>query len=278
MKNQCTDTEIGKLITLYELGQLDEERRESFEQHQIECDFCFRELQGMVPIISTLRNQKDDIVNKLHGAGLSFASQKQQLLTTYRIERPNFWDEIIRIVKELTRSRGMVPAMVMTTVLILLLILPPTPGTDNPYLPLLSFQKAPYRLGSLRGPAATEAQQSFESGMEKYLEDHFNEAVVHLREAVELNPDEGKFWLYLGISHYLNRQAEPAIEALTIADSLTEYSLSSRTRWYLAQAYLLADRDDDATPILVSLASQKRDYAQKADSLLTKIQSVSLKN
>ena len=69
----------------------------------------------------------------------------------------------------------------------------------------------------------------------------------------------------------MNRQPAQAIKALARADSLTEYTLNSTTRWYLAQAHLLNNNADAAIPILEKLVTQNREYAAEASSLLDAI-------
>jgi hypothetical protein len=42
--SKCINSRIGNLLHAYELGGLDEENRQLFELHLLECDYCFREL------------------------------------------------------------------------------------------------------------------------------------------------------------------------------------------------------------------------------------------
>lgn len=274
MKNHCTDQETGKLITLYELGKLREDQQERFEQHLMDCDFCLQELQALSPTIAALRNQREELVLALHNSGVSYAAQKRALLASRHPVRFSLWKRISEMVEDLVIPRELIPAVVVTAALVFLLIIPPSTQMDNPYLPYISFQKAPYSQGTLRSAAASEADQEFVLGMQQYLRSDYPAAIHYLSKAIELNPEEGEFLLYLGICYYLNRQAEPAIETLTLAEQATVYSLNSRARWYLAQSYLLACRAEEAQPILEGLSDQKRDYSQDADKLLKKIRSI----
>ena len=90
-------------------------------------------------------------------------------------------------------------------------------------------------------------------------------------------PDEGTWWFYLGICHYLDRNPRPAIEALMTAESLTKFALKARSRWYLAQSYLLAQDSKNAKPILESLVNEERHYSEEAAELLSKINAVDAK-
>lgn len=281
---RCIDEKLGQLITLYELNQLGEKERLRFEEHLLECDFCLQELKGMNAIIFTLRENGAAILEELQGEGLGFDSQKQEWLNLARAERFKktnlalLWIRISDIIKGWGRPKELIPAAIVAMILILLLILPPVPRPENPYTSLLAFDKIPYRQMQLRTVPAAEGQQWFEAGMDEYLHDNFKGAISQLKRAVKNSPGDGTWWLYLGVSYYLDHQAQPAIEALTEADRLTEYSLKNRAQWYLAQAYLLAGQAEAAIPLLDSLAHRMMEYAPEADSLLMKVKSVAEKD
>ena len=84
---QCIDEKLGSLITLYELNQLSEKERLRFEEHLLECDFCYQELKGMNPIVFAIRENGAVILKELQGEGLGFDSQKQEWLSLPRSER-----------------------------------------------------------------------------------------------------------------------------------------------------------------------------------------------
>jgi hypothetical protein len=54
----CTDKKIGKLIGSYELGLLSEEERRQFENHLVECEYCFQSLYQAAPITNSIREKK----------------------------------------------------------------------------------------------------------------------------------------------------------------------------------------------------------------------------
>ncbi len=51
----CTDQDAGKLIGSYELGLLSEEERQQFENHLLECEYCFQSLYETAPIANLIR-------------------------------------------------------------------------------------------------------------------------------------------------------------------------------------------------------------------------------
>lgn len=54
----CTDKNIGKLIGSYELGLLSEEEKRQFENHLVECEFCFQSLYEAAPITNMVREER----------------------------------------------------------------------------------------------------------------------------------------------------------------------------------------------------------------------------
>jgi len=54
----CKDQDIGKLIGGYELGLLTDEEKQQFENHLLECDYCFQSLYEMAPIANLIREEK----------------------------------------------------------------------------------------------------------------------------------------------------------------------------------------------------------------------------
>lgn len=54
----CKDQEIGKLIGGYELGLLNDEEKQQFENHLLECEYCFQSLYRGAPITSLIHEEK----------------------------------------------------------------------------------------------------------------------------------------------------------------------------------------------------------------------------
>jgi hypothetical protein len=54
----CTDQDIGKLIGSYELGLLTDEERRQFEEHLLDCEYCFQSLYRTAPITNLIREKK----------------------------------------------------------------------------------------------------------------------------------------------------------------------------------------------------------------------------
>jgi hypothetical protein len=52
----CTDPDIGRLLSRYLLRLLDPEASLIFENHLLECDFCFEELKRNASLIEPRRD------------------------------------------------------------------------------------------------------------------------------------------------------------------------------------------------------------------------------
>jgi tetratricopeptide (TPR) repeat protein len=274
--NQCTDEKIGRLLIQYELGELSDEDRDLLEKHMMECDSCFEKFQAMQPVAESWQKNKPEILARFQKDGISFDSEKQKLRESFQAEIEedlsveSFWDNLKSYADSLIRPTVLVPAGAVVAVFLLLFIFL-TPQPDNPYLSYLNFKKVPYEQMTVRGNIDANAQALYDKGMSDYINDDYKTAAAILREAVTMVPDEGTWWFYLGICHYLDRDPQPAIEALSMADSLTKFTLNARSRWYLAQSYLLAGDSGNARPVLEKLTSDQRHYSEEAAALLIRM-------
>lgn len=276
---KCNSEKFKSLIFPYGMGLLSDSECSLFEEHLMDCDDCLSELQKVKPLVSVMRRHRTALVESLRADGMDFESLKKELLASYRKQRPareTVWQKITQILETLRRPRVLVPVVGFALVLVLsfYIILPVKQQIESPFETCLSFEKLPYQPIELRNGMANEAEQYYLNGMEDYLEDDYASAISKLRRAVRMQPDEGKWWLRLGVCYFLNRQPEPAIEALTKADELTQLSYKIRTRWYLAQSYLLKGDSENAVPLLEWVAAQDRTYADEANSSLKSIHTI----
>ena len=54
----CKDEDIGKLIGSYELGLLTKDEKQRFEDHLVDCEYCFQSLYRTVPITNMIREKR----------------------------------------------------------------------------------------------------------------------------------------------------------------------------------------------------------------------------
>ncbi len=273
----CIDKEVGYLITQYELDVLNEEERTLFEDHLLECSFCRRKIEELHPYMETIQQNKKQILKELAHEGVNFSELKQEiLLRSEKIPHKtgsfnNIFKNIDDFFRGIFSSKEIIPALAMTAILIFFLIVPPHPVATNPYLPLVSFDQAFYQQASFRSIEESSVAGDFKQGMEYYLEEDYPRAIAHLKTAADADSAKGDYWLYLGVSYFLNRHAEEAIEALSYAVTICESVQKNRALWYLAQSYLSAGNAQMALPALETLASQGFEYSAEADTLLSKI-------
>jgi tetratricopeptide (TPR) repeat protein len=276
--NRCVDENIGELITQYELGQLGDQDRERFEAHIGECSFCRRELEKMAPVISEIWLHKDELLKKLHEEGYHFKDAREELrsfLSEERLKREKDAWSVRRFFDNLLRPRILVPAAGSVAVIALVLLLTSPVANHHDKLPYPL--RPPYEGESellLRDNTLMSGEQSFRRGISDYSSNDFRGAVSKLQKAVANQPDNGEWWLYLGVSCYLDGEYDQAIKALVTADSLISSVYKPHARWYLAQAYLQIGRSDEAQRLLLWLSDQgdSNIYIDKAEMELSKMQ------
>jgi tetratricopeptide (TPR) repeat protein len=276
--DKCTNEDIGQLITFYEMGLLDDKDRTLFENHAQECEFCLHELQRMQPKLDVVFKHREELLNNLRAKGIAFENERNKLLKQSAISKApskTFWDGFKNFTTNKWLPKAAIPAIAAAAVIIFVLFLPKSPAPGNPYYRYLSFEKAPYLPTGGTRVRESDAQHQFNEGMRLYQVDDLQGAIDNLEKAVGIDSSQGSFWLYLGISYYLNRQPESAIDALTTARQKLDTVQRNRALWYLAQAYLLDGDAENSVPILQLLSHQRLEYAQESDRLLTKIREIS---
>jgi tetratricopeptide (TPR) repeat protein len=275
---RCIDENIGELITQYELGQLSNQDRERFEAHIGECSFCRGELDEMAPVVSKIWLHKDELLEKLHQEGYHFENAKEELVSYLNqdgLRREKDAWSVRRFFENLLRPRFLIPAagMVAVVVLVLLLTSPVVNHQDKLPYPL----RPPYEGESeflLRENTLMSGEQSFRRGISNYSANNYKGAVSQLKKAIADQPDNGEWWLYLGVSCFLEGEYNQAIKALMTSDSLISSLYKPHARWYLAQAYLQSGNSKEALRLLLWLRDQSDNsiYTKEADTELNKIQ------
>jgi tetratricopeptide (TPR) repeat protein len=272
---QCSNGSQGALLARYELGTLNEAERNRFEEHLLDCQFCSDALMEMLPLMATLRQNRQAIVSSLHRDGISFNALREELLAEARIPRVRLWSRAGELFNQLRAAfaRPVVwapAALCAAAALLLVMQLQKQPSFTADHYGL-TFKKAPYEAQVWRGEPADAAVESFNQGMQSYLANDYASAIKLLKKAVALEPERGTWWMFLGISSYLDRRAPDAVAALTRAVALTEYDLKTESLWYLAQAHVLDGHKDQALPLLKQLSEQQNPYSGEAHDLLNRI-------
>jgi tetratricopeptide (TPR) repeat protein len=280
--SECTDPEAGKLIHHYEMGQLEEPDRGRFEEHLMVCPFCAAEAEAMHRVATSIRANRNSIRQGLADDGITFQNLRQKLSGEPRDPHarsetgtmPRLWKECRQVLSDLSlkwKMLGAGGAVVLSAAVVLLLVLAP-PRIDEHIIPLLSFQALPYE-GSIRirGESQLRGQSDFDTGMQAYGLGDYAHAIPRLQRAVDESPDQGLWWLYLGVSCFLQQDAKSAITSLRKSDLLITGDNQPKVRWFLAQSYLLAGKRSEALPLLNGLASGNNEYSSRAADLRTRL-------
>jgi hypothetical protein len=89
----CIDEKIGKLIGNYELSLLTKEERRQFENHLLDCEYCFQSLYQTAPLAVLMREGRVapardiDLADDEAKAGTNAKPRKKSSIRTFR----RFW-------------------------------------------------------------------------------------------------------------------------------------------------------------------------------------------
>ena len=272
---KCTYPTEGSLLIQYILNLLDEDDRRRFEDHVMTCEACRAELAQADPGMTAIGASRAYIVEALHGEGISFERLKRELLSAKRKKGilQEFFSDLSALVVAIFRNKKLVSAAGIVAVVLITALLLKGPKQDNAYLTLLSFDKFVYQeLPTRSRMPESSANRLFAEGMKAYNDNDFENAIESLMGATQEAPNEWSYWFFLGVSYYLNRQAEPAITALLEADVLNQYALEIEVKWYLGQAYLLNNDPGSAIPYLQWLDERPGGHSAKVKALMNAIQ------
>ncbi|MDD5087482.1 MAG: hypothetical protein PHI18_01615 [bacterium] len=261
----CTNPEIGRLIAHYELDALEDAERDAFEMHLMDCRFCRQELQQFRAVSDTMTAHKAEILEALEREGASVQRHSRSAARGVTLFPRNGLEKILALLR---RPLVWTPAAAAMAAIGLFLVLGRNPQVSDGYQPLLSFRALPYESITFRDWPTQRAERLFDEGMKFYVAQAYDSAAILIEQAVQLQPQMGPWWLYLGVCRYLQRDPVPAIEALQKADSLNSMIFSVRTRWYLAQSYLLNGDTTRAMPLLEWIVEQDLGYRQEAAELM----------
>ena len=280
--NQCIDPNIGQMLTMYKLAMLSDDERDVFELHLMDCDVCCEELKRYLPLGELIASHGREIRLALGAAGeMSGNGTEPAGWKTGRhrmvLALANSITGLLRIV---TR-RPLVWKFGSAILLLAMALLLPWKGIFHSgwqtLRPLddkgfLTFVALPYSSEVYRDWPGDKGQGAFDHGMRFYDAGQYDSAAEYLAQSVYREPDEPVRWLYLGVSDYLARNPDAAIEALSKADCLSTGIYRLHARWYLAQSYILNRQTPKAVPLLQWVVSQKfGDHGEQAASLLANV-------
>ncbi len=257
---RCINEEIGHLLSLYEFGQLTEEKKKLFEDHLLECDFCFRSLHDLSPAVEEMRDHPETYLPALQEQPSIFETVKQGLAKVVVRGREAF---------EYLPAWGKVALPLGAIAVLLLMILQPSEQLSD----LARIEPVPYRALQIKGGlGASEAERLFEEGMESYSVKQYDRAAEKLALAVEKSPDNVSFQFYLGLSYLLADKTDLAIQHFEKTIELGGNSLLEKAHWYLGNAYLLKGNGERALVEFRKVVEMEGDYEWEAREIIAEIE------
>jgi len=260
----CMDSEIGKLITLYEFDALSDDDKRKFETHLLSCNHCFRSLYGMSPVVERMREHPEQFMPAVAEREPLWATTKKRFGASV-----SDWFEAVGRIPALVRIA--LPVAVTVTVL-LFLIIPAEPHLSD----LARIEPVPYRPMQMKaGALTTEADRLFEQGMALYTQEDYANAARKLALAVQRDSTDASFHFYSGLCYLLSGGVDVAIAHFQRAIALGGDSVLERAYWYLGNAWLLKGKRDSALEAFRKVAEMEGDYEWEAEEVVGKIEKLS---
>ncbi|MBI3949135.1 MAG: tetratricopeptide repeat protein [Acidobacteria bacterium] len=272
---ECTDSEVGRLITRYELGAVEESEREAFVEHLIQCEYCHNEIYSMAPFMRVLREHREK-VSSSQGLGKQVARR----VIHEPGALPPFWRRwpVLAAASLLvTLGAGLLAVYLVTHRSVAPgedQAKPTTPapaelskGSSPPWINL-EIPKAAYTPPApppvLRGG---DFQAAFERAMVAYQQNDFAAAAKQLDVVIRLEPEHAEAHFYRGVSLLLVGRSQEAISNLQQAVRLSTGAQRETSRYYLALAYLKANRLPQALAELEAVSKMGGPHRESAEKL-----------
>jgi len=244
MKMICDRVKHDGVAEAYLLGTVDEETRDAFEIHLLDCAECLDELETLQALQLELAATRTEI---------------EASTTSGRAPHGRTWVLWLAAAAVLA---------VATALLVGPLTAPDHPRVASAELERLAdLQPAPYTPVRLRGVEEDSAER-FRDAMENYQDGDFEAAAVGLRQAAELDPQAPKAGFYLGVSLLLTGDTGGAIESLGRTVALGDTLYLEWAHFYLAKAHLLAGDVEAARTELENTRDLHGDLETEAERLL----------
>ncbi len=238
-RNDTRTLRAADLLAAYELGLLAEEDRLRFERGTLDDPALLDELFAYAPEAQALR---DDPVR-----------YRRALQAALRQAEPSPVERLAGWLRALLSPRVLVPAVVAAAAVFVLVVMPD--GDDLRRIAVL--EPVPYVQVDTRG-AEFDAALLFHEAMSHYTSTRYGDAARLLDEALAAGDESwhqaAQARLYLGVSRLLDGDPAAALSPLRDAAGSSQIAIAERSRWYLAQAYLLTGEADAAREALHSLS------------------------
>ena len=266
---KCSEPKIGKLISIYEFGQLTEDKKNAFENHLLECDYCFQSLFEMSPVVEEIQKNPEIYLTILK-------ETKRQSITEKALK---IWENIKFSVQkfiEFTPKSIRYAAPVVIGIIVLAVFILPT--TEKKYADLARIEPIRYiPITTRTGENLNEFDRLFDEGMQFYSGKKYNEAIVKFRFIEKQKPENIELLFYLGICELMEENINHAIEDFKKALELDGTSYSESLHWYLGNAYLKKEDVKRAINEFRKVIELAGDYKWKAKGIMREIEELNNK-
>ncbi len=242
--------DVAKLLPYYELGTLSQQERWLVENHALECDSCFAELERGSAVFAAMRERRTDLL--------------------YRPEEEAGVLERLRRSLAGLRPRFAVPAVAVMVVLAVGLWMLGSEGPDP--RSLATFPRERVDPGTIRGPELNDAlRELMDAGAAYFDLERYDEAERYFLAALERDPELWEAAYLLGLSRALAGRIEEALPHLVRAARLAPEDTRPKMTWVLANGYLKAGRLAEAKETLAALGREEGEWAERAGDLLERL-------
>jgi len=249
MDAACKKVDDEEIIERYLTGRLSLEEAEAFEQHLLECQRCFSELQWR------------------HAAAIELESQTVRPAVSSRPLRRYGW----RFAT--AAAAGMLLLAALFSYVFLFRGV--KPDSEAVIDQLASLGQPPLYLPStIRGAKSQPALELFAKGMREYANQKYQDAVPLLESAARLDPDHLPTAFYLGISYLILDQPDAGIPWLVKVVRADPNPYAEEGHWFLSKAYFKKGNLDEARRELEAVVKLEGSYAPPAQNALERMKAL----
>ncbi len=258
--SRCARPELAALLACYEHDLLEAEERRRFEDHLLECDACFAELERGARVTAAMREHAPDLLRALHRREATSVSAGHALRRLARA-----------VLEGLRRPAILAPVLAALVIAVVLL----RPGSAPPDLAGLATFPTDIVAGSeVRAPGTAETdalRELLATGRGHIAAGNFAAAERFLQAARDRTPESTEAAWLLGLALALQGAPERAIAPLEFAAASPDSTARVMGQWILANCYLKLGEVDQARSRLEQVRAAGGPFAGSAAGVLARM-------
>ncbi|MCB1061186.1 MAG: tetratricopeptide repeat protein [Calditrichaeota bacterium] len=289
---KCTNSEIGQLLTYYELDLLDERKQAMFEEHLFTCEFCLAEFKAGHALSRSLREDRERIAEILRKTDSDYAAEvsKIQVVRPAAHPSPGIVEKVKGFLDRYTFHWAVVPSIAVAAVAFLILLQSPNGkigiNGDDAKLHMRGGKSEGIGKGSItKGVDALlpstpirydetllhekslSTLSDFAEAMKSYSAGDYQTAITLLEKLAVSRANSYDLQVYLGSANYMSGSLERAVENFSDAARISNGG-SAELRLYYASALIKLGRAAEAKGVLESIDPQQGEFYGKAKEIL----------